>query len=337
MTSILLIYTGGTIGMVRDYKTKSLKPFNFDNVLERLPELKLLDVKIDTIAFDTVIDSSDMQVKHWQTLATMIETNYKKYDGFVVLHGTDTMSYTASAISFMFSGLKKPIIFTGSQLPIGDLRTDAKENLISSIHFAAYQEQGVPKIQEVCVYFEYKLYRANRTTKMSASHFDAFSSPNYPCIGESGVELELNEALLFKDERPFLCKLNLSEKVGLLKIFPGINKTYLYNVLQMEELEALIIEAYGSGNIFSDKKFNKIITKRVKEGLKVVIITQCLSGGVQLGKYKSSSLLLEIGAVSGKDITTEAAVTKAMYLLGDKKLKQEFNRYFTANLRGEMK
>lgn len=323
--------------MVRDYQTKSLRPFNFSNLLERIPEIKLIEAELDTISLGEPIDSSDMSISHWQKLIHLIDERYEKYDGFVVLHGTDTMAYTASALSFAFRGLGKPIIFTGSQLPIGDLRTDAKENLISSIHYAALQREDKPIIKEVCIYFEYKLYRANRTTKKSANHFDAFASPNFPNLGESGVEMELNEDLLFQSNEEYSVDDGFSHQVGLLKIFPGINHQYLYDCIGNLNLKALILEAFGSGNIFIDEKFNHILAKRIEQGLNVIVLSQCFSGEVHLGKYSASNTLLALGAVSGKDITTEAALTKAMALLSKNIDKQTFKNKFEKNICGEIK
>ena len=323
--------------MVRDYKTKSLKPFNFSNLLEKIPELNLIEANLYSISFEDPIDSSDMSIPHWQKLISIIDDNYNKYDGFVVLHGTDTMAYTASALSFAFQGLQKPIIFTGSQLPIGDLRTDAKENLISSIHFAALRDGGEAAIKEVCIYFEYKLYRANRTTKINASHFDAFASPNYPPLGESGVDIELNDNLLLKVEKEYKVFPEFSDKVGLLKIFPGMNKDFLYNCICNLQIEVLILEAFGSGNIFNDSKFNEILAERIKKGLNLVVTTQCFGGGVSLGKYSASRELLDLGATSGADITTEAAITKSMSLLSKGFDKEMFKKVFEKNIRGEIK
>ncbi|MRJ10042.1 asparaginase [Ornithobacterium rhinotracheale] len=337
MARILLIYTGGTIGMVRDYQTKSLRPFNFSNLLERIPEIKLIEATLDTVTLGEPIDSSDMSIPHWQGLINLIDQNYNAYDGFVVLHGTDTMAYTASALSFAFKGLSKPIIFTGSQLPIGDLRTDAKENLISSIHYATLQRDARPIIKEVCIYFEYKLYRANRTTKKSANHFDAFASPNFPNLGESGVEMELNEDLLFKSSEKYSVNDNFSSDVGLLKIFPGMNHQFLYDCVGNINLKALVLEAFGSGNIFNDEKFNHILAKRIDEGLNLIVLSQCFSGEVNLGKYSASSGLLTLGAVSGKDITTEAAITKSMSLLSKNIDRQTFKKEFEKNICGEIK
>uniref|UniRef100_UPI0039A63FCE asparaginase n=1 Tax=Ornithobacterium rhinotracheale TaxID=28251 RepID=UPI0039A63FCE len=337
MAKILLIYTGGTIGMVRDYQTKSLRPFNFSNLLERIPEIKLIEASLDTVSLGDPIDSSDISVAHWQQLIHLINEKYNQYDGFVVLHGTDTMAYTASALSFAFRGLRKPIIFTGSQLPIGDLRTDAKENLISSIHYAALQRAGKPMIKEVCIYFEYKLYRANRTTKKSANHFDAFASPNFPHLGESGVEMELNEQLLLTPTEAYGINDGFSQSVGLLKIFPGMNRHYLYNCIADLGLKALVLEAFGSGNVFNDPEFYRILEQRVSDGLNLIVLSQCFSGEVQLGKYSASSALLSLGAVSGKDITTEAAITKSMSILSKDIDKQTFKIEFEKNICGEIK
>lgn len=335
---ILLIYTGGTIGMVKDYKSKSLRPFDFENILKHIPELKLIDAELSVKSFEKVIDSSEMNAEHWQNLAKIVVDNYNEYDGFVILNGTDTMAYTASALSFMLYGLQKPIIFTGSQLPIGDLRTDAKENLISSIHFATLSNGNAAVIREVCVYFEYKLYRANRTTKWNAHHFDAFRSPNFPVLGESGVHVEVFGEYLYRDQHPQMgCDLNLSKNVGLLKIFPNMSDDFLYSILRVESLEALIIETYGSGNIFTRPHFSEMLKERAADGLKVIAISQCLGGGVELGLYETSVTLLNSKAISGKDLTTEAAVTKTMYLLGNKDKYSDFNKSFIENLRGEIK
>lgn len=335
-TKILLIYTGGTIGMEKDYASNSLRPFDFENLLKRIPELKLIPAQLDIISFKTPIDSSDIEPLHWKMLANIIKENYHNFDGFVVLHGTDTMAYSASALSFMIEGLKKPIIFTGSQLPIGDLRTDAKENLISSIYFAAMQKNNYPVVKEVCIYFEYKLYRANRTTKMNAHHFDAFKSPNYPQLGESGIHININDEYLWKEPKKELKIYDkFSEKVGLLKVFPGMSNDFLINATMEPSIDALIIEAFGNGNIFEREDFNNAIALRIKEGLKVIITTQCLGGGVELGFYEASMALVKAGAISGKDLTAEAALTKTMLLLENKEHFPDFRLSFHQNMRGE--
>ncbi len=232
-SNILLIYTGGTIGMIKDFETGALKAFNFSELLQNIPELKLLEHTIDTISFKEPLDSSNMNPEKWVQIARIIEERFEEYDGFVVLHGSDTMSYTASALSFMFENLTKPIIFTGSQLPIGDLRTDAKENLITGIQIAGLQKQGKPVISEVGLYFEYKLYRANRTTKINAAHFEAFSSLNYPALAESGVYLSVNHSALWKTNRRKKTKLhtNFNDEILILKMFPGINEATVDHVL----------------------------------------------------------------------------------------------------------
>ena len=246
--TILLIYTGGTIGMVKDFKTGALKAFDFNELLSRIPELHLLDCQIETYSFDIPIDSSNMNISNWQKMAKIIEENYSKFDGFVVLHGSDTMSYSASALSFMLEDLSKPVIFTGSQLPIGDLRTDAKENLITAIQIASLQEKGKPIIKEVGLYFEYKLYRGNRTTKISAEHFNAFASPNFPELAESGVHLKVNKDLLLRLEASKKLKVNLDfdDNVLVLKLFPGITEAVLSTVLAIPNLKGIVLETFPS-------------------------------------------------------------------------------------------
>jgi len=337
-TNILLIYTGGTIGMAKDYETQSLKPFDFENLLKYIPELSLLDSKISFTGFSKPIDSSDIHPAHWIDLAQIIEDNYESYDGFVVLHGTDTMAYSASALSFMLSGLQKPVIFTGSQLPVGDLRTDAKENLITSIHFASLQEKGKPKIREVCIYFEYKLLRANRTTKISAENFDAFESPNYPDLGESGIHLDVRSHWLWKEDAhiPFSVNYNLNTDLGLIKIFPGMNPVFVQSMFVAPGLKAMIIEAFGSGNIFSDEWFGNLLRKKSAEGTIIIVNTQCAGGMVEIGKYATSKIFEEIGAVNGYDLTTEASVAKTIFLLGQNLSKEEFTLQYEHNLRGEL-
>lgn len=337
--NILLIYTGGTIGMVKDYKTGALKAFNFEELVKNIPELKQLDCNLHGVSFENPIDSSNMNPEYWAVIASIIESHYQENDGFVVLHGSDTMSYSASALSFMLENLEKPVIFTGSQLPIGDLRTDAKENLITSIEIAALQKKGRPVVQEVGLYFEYKLYRANRTTKINAEHFEAFDSLNYPPLVESGVHLKVNENILLKKTtkgKSLQVHKNMDNNVAILKLFPGLNRKVLHSVLQIPELKALILETYGAGNAPMDKWFLSELKKAAEKGLHIINVTQCSGGSVFMGHYETSEKLKEMQLVNGKDITTEAAIAKAMYLLGTRVPDKLFKTIFETPLRGEM-
>ncbi|MEE1962131.1 L-asparaginase [Flagellimonas taeanensis] len=338
-TNILLIYTGGTIGMVKDYQTGALKAFNFEELIKNIPELDQLDCTLKGISFEKPIDSSNMNPGYWAMIASIIEEHYAENDGFVVLHGSDTMSYSASALSFMLEHLDKPVIFTGSQLPIGDLRTDAKENLITSIEIAALQEKGKPVVQEVGLYFEYKLYRGNRTTKINAEHFEAFASLNHPPLVESGVHLKVHQTHLIK--RPIKNKTltvhkEMDNRVAVLKLFPGLNQNVLHALLNIPDLKALVMETYGAGNAPMDDWFLEELKRAVKNGLHIINVTQCSGGSVSMGHYETSERLKEMQLINGKDITTEAAITKAMYLLGTGVPDKLFKTIFETPLRGEM-
>ena len=336
--NILLIYTGGTIGMVKNPNTGALIAFDFDSILNKKPELRLLDCQIETISFDEPIDSSNMNPEYWADIAAVIGDNYHDFDGFVVLHGSDTMSYSASALSFMLENLAKPVIFTGSQLPIGDLRTDAKENMITSIQMASLQKDGEPVIREVGLYFEYKLYRGNRTTKINAEHFQAFESLNYPNLAESGVHLNVNDEYLWRteEESGLIVRTKMNKSVGILKLFPGISKPYIASIINSKALKGLVLETYGSGNATTEDWFIDLMKGAIDNGLHVVNVTQCSGGSVIMGQYETSSQLKSIGVISGKDITTEAAITKLMYLLGEGVNATDFKEIYETPLRGEM-
>ena len=354
MPNILLIYTGGTIGMIKDPVTKALKAFNFEELLLHIPELIQLDCEITTISYEHPIDSSNMNVSQWQELGNIIHEKYDDFDGFVILHGSDTMAYTGSALSFMFENLTKPIILTGSQLPIGDLRTDAKENLITTIQLASQQENNKPIIREVSIYFEYQLYRANRTVKMNADHFEAFVSSNYPPLAISGVHLNIDKSLLWKagyDEfayakaeksqaPPSDQRMNYRPEfvndVVILKLFPGITQDVVRSICSIQGLRGIILETFGSGNAPSEEWFVDIMRATLARGTYIVNVTQCRGGAVDMGKYETSVRLKEIGIVSGKDITTEAALAKMMYLLQYTTSLADFKSYFEISLRGEL-
>ena len=339
-SSILLIYTGGTIGMKQDPETGALMPFNFNEILEEVPELKKFGCIIDTFSFEPPIDSSDIRTDFWIEIAKLIQKNYSLYDGFVILHGTDTMSYSASALSFMLENLQKPVIFTGSQLPIGMLRTDGKENLISSIEIAsAKNSEGRAMVPEVCIYFESQLYRGNRTTKYNAENFRAFRSANYPVLAEIGIHIKYNNAYIRYPEtfsNELVIKTELGTSVVILKIFPGISREIIEPILNINGLKAIILETYGSGNAPTAKWFIDLLKNAIDRGLIILNVTQCHAGKVDMDAYSTGILLKKIGVISGFDSTTEAALTKLFFILGQTNNIQEIKRILQKNLRGEI-
>lgn len=336
--SLLLIYTGGTIGMKKDPEDGTLKPFDFSQLMQEVPELGKFALRIDSFTFDPLIDSSDVEPALWQALAELIHHRYDDYDGFVVLHGTDTMAYSASALSFMLDGLSKPVIFTGSQLPVGEPRTDGKENLISSVEIAAAKDaQGRAMVPEVCIFFNSLLFRGNRCTKVSASGFDAFRSPNFPPLATAGIDIRYNTDIIHHTSRKCLTiNTELDTRVSILKIHPGITEHVALHLMCDPGIRAVILETYGSGNSISKQWFIDIVMLACRSGKILLNVTQCLNGEVDMDRYATGKALEKAGVVSGHDLTTEGALAKLFHLLGTTKDNQEVKAKLEENLKGEI-
>jgi len=341
-TAILIIYTGGTFGMIpKSPQEPALVPFDFEQIIERIPELNFFDCALTVIAFEPLLDSSNVNPTHWVRMAEIIEEHYPLYDGFVVLHGTDTMAYSAAALSFMLENLRKPVIFTGAQLPIGTIRNDARRNLVTAIEIAsAKNKQGEPVVSEVGIYFNDLLLRGNRASKEESIYFDAFRSVNYPALAQVGVNILYNYAALMplqSEAYSLQVFKNMDSHVGILKLFPGIQPAMLEAVLGTASLKGLVLETYGSGNAPTDGWFTEILAQAIRQGLVVFNVSQSSGGRVMQGKYATSSHLAQIGVVGGGDIHTEAALTKMMYLLAKYPTDlAQVKRALALPLRGEM-
>ncbi|MFW5753183.1 MAG: asparaginase [Marinilabiliaceae bacterium] len=335
---VLIIYTGGTIGMAVDPDTNTLVPFDFENISSKVPELRKFDFSVSSISFNPIVDSSEMSPATWSKLVGIIEENYADFEGFVILHGTDTMAYTASALSFMLHHLQKPVVLTGSQLPLGAVRTDGKENLLTALEIAAAQKNGQALVPEVCIYFQDKLFRGNRTTKYNAEHFRAFRSDNYPPLAEAGLHIKYNYPYIRYTTLSgnFTTSPRMDNNVALLKIFPGIHEKAVRAILETPDLRGVILETYGSGNAPTREWFMQSLRDAIDRGIVIMNVTQCLAGSVEMWRYETGRHLLNMGIISGHDITTEAALTKMMYLLGNTISTEELKMNLNNSLKGEI-
>lgn len=337
-SAVLLIFTGGTISMSEDPATGALRPVDFERLQVLLPELMQIGIRIKSIPFLPLIDSSDVHPVTWEKMALCIEENYDEYDGFVILHGTDTMAYSASALSFMLENLSKPVIFTGAQLPIGSMRSDGKENLLSSIEIAAAKENGHPIVPEVCIFFEDTLFRGNRTTKKNAEHFNAFNSYNYPPLAKAGVHIKYFRSFIhYPDpDSKLKLRLNTNPNIAVLKLFPGISERVIRSILDIDGLRAVVLESFGAGNAPRHQWLFDALKEAIDKDLIIVNRTQCSTGSVEMGRYETSLNLMSAGVISAYDITTEAIVTKLMYLLGEYETTMEVKKWLSVSIAGEM-
>ncbi|TAF68022.1 MAG: asparaginase [Cytophagales bacterium] len=339
--TILIIYTGGTLGMVR--KKNTLIPFNFENIIKKIPEISQVNCQLHIISLDTIIDSSNVTPQHWIKIAAIIAQYYNEYQGFVILHGTDTMAYSASALSYIFKDISKPIIFTGAQLPIGAIRNDARRNLITAIEVAAQHANHQAEVPEVCIFFNDFLLRGNRARKIQSNYFDAFQSENYPHLAQVGTKIIYNHAYIRAQKsntttpsKELVEQIKFEQNVLILKIFPGITHQILQAICINAKPKGIILETYGSGNAPTEKWFLKTLEDTIKQGTVILNVSQCVGGTVEQGKYQTSQYLEEIGVLSGKDITSEAAITKMMYLLAQNNNPLPTNHLLTKDIAGEM-
>ncbi|ULQ54957.1 type I asparaginase [Flavihumibacter rivuli] len=336
-TRILIIYTGGTVGMVMDNESGALKPIGFKEIRDNIPEIVKLGYDFSVHAFNPPMDSSNMHPDVWIELANIIEKNYNDYDGFVILHGSDTMAFTASALSFLLENLDKPVILTGSQLPIGEIRTDAKENIITALEIAAARKGGKAIVPEVCIYFDYQLFRGNRSKKYNAEKFEAFYSMNYPPLAEAGITIKYQRQFILKHpEGKLKVYKKLNSNIAVLKIFPGMTEPMVEAVLNTPDARAVILETFGSGNATTAPWFIDCLRRAIQRGLIIVNITQCDGGAVELGRYETSVQLKELGVLSGHDMTYEATLAKLMFLLGQSLSRKKIVELLETSLRGEL-
>lgn len=337
-SAVLLLFTGGTISMSEDPATGALRPIDFDRLQDLMPELKQTGIKVKSVPFLPLIDSSDVHPEVWERMALIIKDNYDEFDGFVVLHGTDTMAYSASALSFMLENLSKPVIFTGAQLPIGMMRSDAKENLLTAIEIASAKESGQPIVPEVCIFFEDTLFRGNRTTKKNAEHFNAFNSYNYPPLAKAGVHIKYFRSYIHYPSAGSALRVRtkIDENIAILKLFPGISEHTVNAILSIPDLKAVVLESFGAGNAPRKIWFFNALKKATERGILIVNKTQCSTGSVEMGRYETSLNLVNAGVMSAYDCTTEAIVTKLMYLLGEYTSLDSVKHRLSESICGEM-